>query len=59
MEPEKCAKWEWVPWTQMWGWAREQAEAERDGREVTKDMFRPLVNLVLEYPELQRALEGR
>ena len=53
MEPHKCAKWNWVPWSQMWAWAKEQAEAEAEGREVKKKMFRPLVNLYLERPELE------
>jgi 8-oxo-dGTP diphosphatase len=52
MEPHKCAKWEWVPWSQMWSWAGEQAEAEKEGREVKKRLFLPLVNLWRDYPEL-------
>lgn len=59
MEPHKCAKWEWVPWNRMWAWAKEQAQAEDEGREVRKKMFLPLVNLWREYPEMERCLEGR
>ena len=59
MEPHKCAKWEWIPWSQMWTWAGEQAKAEKEGREVNKQMFLPLVNLWREYPELENALDGR
>jgi 8-oxo-dGTP diphosphatase len=58
MEPHKCAKWEWVPWSQMWAWAKEQAQAEDEGREVQKRMFLPLVNLWREYPEMEHCLEG-
>jgi 8-oxo-dGTP diphosphatase len=43
----------------MWAWSKQQAEAEREGKKVEKRMFRPLVNLVLEYPELENCLEGR
>ncbi|KAF1361115.1 hypothetical protein EJ07DRAFT_113370 [Lizonia empirigonia] len=59
MEPHKCAKWEWVPWSQMWTWAGEQAKAEDEGREVKKQLFLPLVNLWREYPEMENALVGR
>ncbi|KAI8931234.1 hypothetical protein NX059_011582 [Plenodomus lindquistii] len=59
MEPHKCAKWEWVPWSQMWAWAKEQAEAEDAGRQVGRKMFLPLVNLWREYPELEHVLDGR
>jgi 8-oxo-dGTP diphosphatase len=59
MEPHKCAKWEWVPWSQMWTWAGEQAEAEKEGKEVKRRMFLPLVNLWREYPELKDTLVGR
>ncbi|KAH4985212.1 hypothetical protein HBI76_132360 [Parastagonospora nodorum] len=55
MEPHKCAKWEWVPWSQMWEWAGEQAEAKETGRKL----FLPLVNLWKEYPEMKDALVGR
>jgi 8-oxo-dGTP diphosphatase len=58
MEPEKCARWEWVEWSQMWAWAGDQAEAEAGGGEVKKQMFLPLVNLYREYPELKHALKG-
>lgn len=53
MEPHKCAKWEWIPWKQMWKWAQEQADAEKQGKKSQKDMFLPLVNLVRMYPELE------
>jgi 8-oxo-dGTP diphosphatase len=59
MEPHKCAKWEWVPWTDMWSWAAAQAEAEDEGREVQKKMFLPLVNLFREYPEMRNCLENK
>ncbi|KAF2113292.1 nudix hydrolase 1 [Lophiotrema nucula] len=59
LEPEKCASWDWVPWSQMWDWSKQQAEAERDGKAVTKRMFRPLVNLYLDYPGLENALVAR
>jgi 8-oxo-dGTP diphosphatase len=59
MEPHKCAKWEWIPWSQMWTWAGEQAKAEKAGTDVKKQMFLPLVNLWREYPELENALLGR
>ncbi|KAF2636762.1 hypothetical protein P280DRAFT_434329 [Massarina eburnea CBS 473.64] len=57
MEPDKCARWDWVPWSSMWQWSREQAEAEAEGKEVKKNMFLPLVNLYREYPEMERCLE--
>jgi hypothetical protein len=59
MEPYKCAKWEWIPWSQMWTWAGEQAKAEEAGTDVKKQMFLPLVNLWREYPELENVLLGR
>ncbi|KAH8729071.1 NUDIX hydrolase domain-like protein [Phaeosphaeriaceae sp. PMI808] len=59
MEPHKCAKWEWVKWSQMWAWAGEQARAEDEGREVERRMFLPLVNLWREYPEMENALAGK
>ncbi|KAF2877376.1 NUDIX hydrolase domain-like protein [Massariosphaeria phaeospora] len=59
LEPQKCARWDWVPWSQMWEWAKQQAEAEAAKKEVTKKMFLPLVNLYREYPELEYCLEGR
>jgi 8-oxo-dGTP diphosphatase len=59
MEPHKCAKWDWVPWTQMWKWAGEQAEAEKEGKKSERTLFLPLVNLWREYPEMANALEGR
>ena len=59
MEPHKCAAWEWVPWSQMWAWAGEQARAEDEGREVQTKMFLPLVNLWREYPELEHALGAK
>jgi 8-oxo-dGTP diphosphatase len=43
----------------MWEWTRRQVEAERDGKAVEKRMFRPLVNLVLSYPELEDCLNGQ
>ncbi|KAH7120796.1 NUDIX hydrolase domain-like protein [Dendryphion nanum] len=59
LEPEKCAAWSWVPWSQMWAWAKAQAEAEDSGREVQKKMFMPLVNLYRDYPELEYALDNK
>jgi 8-oxo-dGTP diphosphatase len=59
MEPHKCAAWEYVPWSQMWAWAGEQAKAEEEGKEVGKRMFLPLVNLWREYPEMKDALVGQ
>lgn len=59
MEPHKCAKWEWVPWSQMWAWAGEQVRAEDEGREVEKKMFLPLVNLWRMYPEMETCLMAR
>jgi 8-oxo-dGTP diphosphatase len=59
MEPHKCAKWEWVPWTQMWTWSAAQAKAEDEGREVQKKMFLPLVNLYRDYPEMRNCLENK
>tara|TARA_R110002003_G_scaffold132_11_gene12447 strand:- start:12702 stop:12881 length:180 start_codon:yes stop_codon:yes gene_type:complete len=59
MEPHKCAKWEWVPWSQMWAWAGEQARAEEEGREVQRRLFLPLVNLWRERKECENALVGR
>ena len=59
MEPHKCAKWEWISWSQMWAWAGEQAEAEKNGTEIKKQMFLPLVNLWRERPELKDALKKR
>ncbi|KAF2850427.1 hypothetical protein T440DRAFT_555000 [Plenodomus tracheiphilus IPT5] len=59
MEPQKCAKWEWVPWSQMWAWAKEQSVAEDEGREVERKMFLPLVNLYREHPELEDSLVKR
>jgi len=59
MEPHKCAAWSWVPWSQMWTWAGEQAKAEQEGKEVQKNLFLPLVNLWREYPEMKDALVGR
>jgi 8-oxo-dGTP diphosphatase len=59
MEPHKCAKWEWVPWTQMWAWAGEQAQAEDEGREAQTKMFLPLVNLFREYPEMKYCLQTK
>lgn len=41
----------------MWQWAKEQAEAEAEGKEVKKRMFLPLVNLYRDYPEMERCLE--
>ena len=56
MEPEKCARWDWIPWSQMWGWAKAQADAEAAKLEVKKPMFLPLVNLYRDYPELEHAI---
>ncbi|KAJ4360245.1 uncharacterized protein N0V89_000805 [Didymosphaeria variabile] len=56
LEPEKCARWEWIPWSQMWFWAKEQAEAEAGGGKAGKEMFLPLVNLYREYPDMERCL---
>ncbi|KAK7183094.1 hypothetical protein DPSP01_005961 [Paraphaeosphaeria sporulosa] len=56
MEPEKCARWDWIPWAQMWAWAKEQAEAEAGGKSVNKQMFLPLVNLYREYPGMEHCL---
>jgi 8-oxo-dGTP diphosphatase len=43
----------------MWAWAGEQAKAEKEGKEVKRRLFLPLVNLWREYPELKDALVGR
>jgi 8-oxo-dGTP diphosphatase len=43
----------------MWEWAKRQAEAEKEGEEVGKRVFRPLVNLYLNYPEMEHCLERR
>lgn len=57
MEPTKCAKWDWIPWSQMWSWAKEQAVAESAGKEVQRKMFLPLVNLYRDYPEFEHCLD--
>ncbi|KAF1913162.1 NUDIX hydrolase domain-like protein [Ampelomyces quisqualis] len=59
MEPHKCAQWEWIPWKDMWRWAGEQAQAEKEGTEVKKRLFLPLVNLWRAHPKMANALEGR
>ncbi|KAJ4292093.1 hypothetical protein N0V90_009992 [Kalmusia sp. IMI 367209] len=56
LEPEKCARWDWVPWSLMWQWTREQVEAEAAGKQVKKYMFLPLVNLYRECPEMEHCL---
>lgn len=43
----------------MWEWAGQQARAEEEGAVVGKKMFRPLVNLWRDYPELKDALTAR
>ncbi|KAF2469670.1 nudix hydrolase 1 [Lindgomyces ingoldianus] len=57
LEPEKCARWDWVPWSTMWGMAGQQALAEKNGQETTTKMFLPIVNLYRDYPELEQCLE--
>jgi 8-oxo-dGTP diphosphatase len=57
MEPHKCAKWEWVEWSQMWQWAGEQARAEEQGKVPERKLFLPLVNLYRTRPELETALD--
>lgn len=59
MEPHKTAKWLWVRWDLMWQWSGEQAKAEKEGKEIKKEMFLPLLNLWRNYPELENALVGR
>ncbi|KAF1948491.1 hypothetical protein CC80DRAFT_498088 [Byssothecium circinans] len=59
MEPLKCAKWEWVPWSRMWQWSKEQADTEAKGPEAEKKMFLPLVNLYRDYPEMEFCLKDR
>jgi len=59
MEPDKCAKWDWIPWSQLWAWAKDHAQAETEQREPQKKMFLPLVNLYRQYPELENCLVGR
>ncbi|KAF2714213.1 7,8-dihydro-8-oxoguanine triphosphatase NUDT15 [Pleomassaria siparia CBS 279.74] len=59
LEPHKCARWEWVPWSQMWEWARQQNEAEKSGAEVGKKLFLPIVNLYRDYPELEYCLKDK
>ncbi|KAF2791029.1 hypothetical protein K505DRAFT_327167 [Melanomma pulvis-pyrius CBS 109.77] len=59
LEPHKCARWDWIPWSQMWQWAEQHAEAEASGQEVKRRMFLPVVNLYREYPELEHCLEGK
>ncbi|PVH94275.1 hypothetical protein DM02DRAFT_618752 [Periconia macrospinosa] len=56
LEPHKCARWDWIPWSQMWQWSKEQAEAEAAGRKVDKHMFLPLVNLYRDYPAMEHSL---
>ncbi|KAF9734629.1 hypothetical protein PMIN06_009976 [Paraphaeosphaeria minitans] len=60
MEPEKCARWDWIPWAQMWAWAKEQAEAEAEAgvgeKSAKKQIFLPLVNLYREYPGMENCL---
>lgn len=56
LEPHKCARWDWVPWSVMWNWAKQQAEAEASGQVVKKRMFRPLVNLHRDHPEMEHCL---
>jgi 8-oxo-dGTP diphosphatase len=58
LEPEKCARWDWIPWKQLWRWAKEQAEAEAGGVEVRKQLFLPLVNLYRDYPDMEHSLQG-
>ncbi|KAF2002357.1 nudix domain-containing protein [Amniculicola lignicola CBS 123094] len=59
LEPEKCARWDWVPWSQMWKWGKQQAEAEAQGNKVEKKMFLPLVNLYRDYPDFEFCLKDR
>ena len=65
MEPHKCAEWEWVHWEQLATWGHAQARKERsqgleesregnneaqDGNQANRQLFAPMVNLLLQRP---------
>lgn len=52
MEPNKCSKWEWIPWQDVWKWVKGQTEAEAGkGKWSGEYLFLPIVNLFRQQPD--------
>ncbi|KAF2805441.1 uncharacterized protein BDZ99DRAFT_395938 [Mytilinidion resinicola] len=52
MEPEKCAKWQWIQWSEVAQWAKGQAEAEKVSEPWEgKYLFLPIVNLFRQFSD--------
>ena len=54
MEPNKCSKWEWIPWQDVRKWVKGQAEAEAEagkGKWSGEHLFLPIVNLFRQHPD--------
>ncbi|OCL09827.1 hypothetical protein AOQ84DRAFT_403395 [Glonium stellatum] len=57
MEPNKCAKWEWTSWEEMWDLAKGQAQAEAgDGKWDQRYLFLPIVNLRRQHPDFDPSI---
>ncbi|OCK91493.1 uncharacterized protein K441DRAFT_729322 [Cenococcum geophilum 1.58] len=52
MEPNKCSKWEWMPWQDVRKWVKGQTEAEAGkGKWSGEYLFLPIVNLFRQHPD--------
>jgi len=49
MEPHKCEGWNWVRW--------EELERMAANQERLEELFVPLYNLVVDYPDLGREIK--
>ncbi|OCK78410.1 hypothetical protein K432DRAFT_302034 [Lepidopterella palustris CBS 459.81] len=54
MEPDKCARWEWMDWNEVSKWAKSQAEAEKS-LWTGHYLFLPIVNLFRQHPDFDIA----
>lgn len=52
LEPDKCEEWEWASWEDLMTWVKLQSEARED-TVLEKKLFLPLLNLVLQRPEVR------
>lgn len=59
MEPDKCAKWEWVSWRDLVRWVELSLHGQDSRSPEARPSFSPMVDLLVQRPRVMDGILGR